>query len=185
MSGIFGKAKDYVWGLMNAPDTEPIDEAAGDGWYEDDDREERPERGYRDTYENEPRYEDEPRWKEKRPVSARQAQNNKVLEMYSRGNNSGTEVVIRHPMDVSEAAKVCDLIREDKMCVVDLAGMDRGMAQRIADFLGGACYAVNGCIQRISKDIFIIVAEGVRITGDLKDELEKDGYVIPKASGRR
>ena len=184
MNGIFGKAKDYVWGLMNAPDTEPMDEVS-DEWYEGDGHE-RPERGYRDMFEPEqpqPRYEEEPR-RERRNVSTRQAQNNKVLEMYNRGTG-GSEVVIRHPMDVSEAAKVCDFIREDKVCVVDLTGMDRGMAQRIADFLGGACYAINGCIQRISKDIFIIAPEGVRISGDVKDELEKDGYVIPKASGRR
>ena len=183
MTGIFGKAKDYVWGLMNAPDTEPLDDGSDDGWYEGEIREERA--SYRDPYENEPRYEDEPRVAPKRTSTARQAQNNKVLEMYAKGGNVGSEVVIRHPMDVSEAAKVCDLVREDKVCVVDLTGMERGMAQRIADFLGGACYAINGCIQRISKDIFIIAPEGVRISGDVKDELEKDGYVIPKASGRR
>ena len=182
MSGIIGKAKDYVWGLMNAPDTEPIDETSDDGWYEGDSVE---RQEYRDTFEAEPRYEEPPRVREKRNVSARQAQNNKVLEMYTRAQGSGSEVVIRHPMDVSEAAKVCDLVREYKVCVVDLTGMERSMAQRIADFLGGACYAVNGCVQRISRDIFIIAPEGVRISGDVKDELEKDGYVIPKASGRR
>ena len=182
MSGIFGKAKDYVWSLINAPNTEPIDDGSDDGWYEGEIREERA--AYRDTYESEPRYEEETRVPQKRTASARQAQNNKVLEMYSKGAG-GSEVVIRHPLDVSEAAKVCDLVREDKVCVVDLTGMERGMAQRIADFLGGACYAINGCIQRISKDIFIIAPEGVRISGDVRDELEKDGYVIPKASGRR
>jgi len=186
MTKIIGKAKDLMLGLINGPDTELVEETQGDGWYEGDDNDGGLVRGYKDTIEPGPRYDDEPRWKEKqRPAGARQTQNNKVLEMYGKGAGSAAEVVIRHPMDVSEAAKVCDLVREYKVCVVDLTGMDRNMAQRIADFLGGVCYAVNGCVQRISKDIFIIAPEGVRITGDVKDELEKDGYVIPKASGRR
>ena len=181
MSGIFGKVKDYVWGAMNAPDTEEVDDTS-DGWYdsrsERDDYWEMPHERESRNYDY-----DAPRRKDKRE-SARQAQNNKVLEMYNKGEVK-TEIILRHPMDVGEASKVCDFIRENKMCVVDLTGMERNMAQRIADFLGGACYAVNGCIQRISKDIFIIVPDGVRISGDVRDELEKDGYAIPKAHGRR
>jgi len=176
MSGIFGKVKDLVWGAMNAPNTEIVDE------YDDDDYEldEREERSSREEQWEMP-YAKEPRGHEKR---TRQAQNNKVLEMYGK-DGMKAEIILRHPMDVSDAAKVCDFIRDEKMCVIDLTGVERSMAQRIADFLGGACYAINGTIQRISKDIFIVVPSGVRISADIKDELEKDGYVMPKAHGRR
>ena len=181
MSAWIGSIKDYFVRLINGPEGEFIEDGQPEGgWHEGE-----PRGGtYRDEYAP-PHYEDELRFKEKRPVTARQAQNNKVLEMYARGTGTTTEVVIRHPADVSEAAKVCDFIKEDKVCVVDLTGMERNTAQRIADFLGGACYALNGCVQRISKDIFIIAPVGVLISGDVKDELEKDGYVIPKALGHR
>jgi len=178
MSGIFGKVKDLVWGAMNAPNTEVVDEYDDDdGIYEPNDRDERPDR----EEQWEMPYAKESRGQEKR---ARQAQNSKVLEMYGK-EGIKSEIMLRHPMDVSDAAKVCDHIRDEKVCVIDLTGVDRGMAQRIADFLGGACYAINGTIQRISKDIFIIVPSGVRISADIKDELEKDGYIMPKAHGRR
>ena len=177
MSGIFGKVKDLVWGAMNAPNTEMVDEYDDDGSYETDAQGERPDRD--DQWEMP--YSKESRSQEKR---ARQAQNSKVLEMYGK-DGVKAEIILRHPMDVSDAASVCDFIRDEKMCVIDLTGVDRSMAQRIADFLGGACYAINGTIQRISKDIFMVVPNGVRISADVKDELERDGYIMPKAHGRR
>ncbi|MCL2405763.1 MAG: cell division protein SepF [Defluviitaleaceae bacterium] len=181
MHGIIGKVKDAMWRAMNAPNTEDADVYDDDtsgGDYVTDYKDDRP--GDRDEQWEMP-YAKEPRGHEKR---ARQAQNSKVLEMYGKDGNKA-EIILRHPVDVSDAAKVCDYIREEKICVIDLTGVERSMAQRIADFLGGACYAINGTIQRFSKDIFIIVPNGVRIVTDIKDELEKDGYIMPKTHGRR
>jgi len=182
MSGIFGKMKDVVWRAVNAPNTEDIDGYDDDGYgsdYVEDYREERHDRGDRDDQW------EMPYAKESRPEKrARHAQNSKVLEMYGK-EGSKSEIILRHPADVSDAAKVCDFIRDEKVCVIDLTGVERGMAQRIADFLGGSCYAINGTIQRISKDIFIIVPSGVRISADMKDEMEKDGYIMPKTHVRR
>ena len=181
MSGIFGKVKDVVWRAMNAPNTEDVDgyDETGDdgGDYVTDYRDDRSDR----EEQWEMPYARESRGSEKR---ARHAQNNKVLEMYGK-EGMKAEIILRHPMDVSDAAKVCDFIRDEKICVIDLTGIERDMAQRIADFLGGACYAINGTIQRISKAIFIIVPSGVKISADIKDELAKDGFVMPKTHGRR
>ena len=181
MNGIFSRMKDSLWRTLNAPDTELVDEHDDDEWYEEE------EHDWELQTDRAREYHEPVRRKDRRTeTSARHAQNHKVLEMYGKatGNYGGPEVIVRHPVDVNEAAKICDFIREGKMGVVDLTGMERPMAQRIADFLGGACYAINGCIERISKDIFIIVPDGIRISGDVKDELEKDGYSIPKTHSR-
>ena len=178
MSGILGKVKDILWGAMNAPNTEMVDEFEVDDVYEPDPHDD----GYERVGDWEvPTTTRETRNQEKR---ARQLQNTKVLEMYGK-DGTKSEVILRHPANVNDAAKICDYIRDEKLCVIDLTGIDRNMAQRIADFLGGACYAINGTIQRISKDIFIVVPNGVRISADITDELEKDGYVMPKAYSRR
>jgi len=115
--------------------------------------------------------------------AARQAQNSKILGMYR--NDGGPEIKITHPQNVGEAADICDCICDGKACIVDLTGIERNMAQRIADFLGGSVYAVHGTIQRINNHIFIIVPEGVHISGAARNELEKDGYSFPRDSGRR
>jgi len=115
--------------------------------------------------------------------ATRQAQNSKVLDMYR--NDGGPEIKIAYPQNVSEAAGVCDSICDGKACVINLTGIERGMAQRIADFLGGAVYAVQGTIQRVDTHIFIIVPDGVRISGTTRADIEKDGYSFPKDGGRR
>ena len=189
MRNFVDNVKTGFWNLLNSPGTEPVEEELqDDDYYYEEEKAQRNDRSYRrdeDMYEDEYEHEPKPlRWNEKRPTTARQAQNNKVLEMHGKSSASHTEVVIRHPMDVGEAAKICDYVRDGKMCIIDLTGMDRTMAQRIADFLGGACYALDGTVQRVSKDIFVIVPDGVRIAADLKDELEKDGYVFPSRARR-
>jgi len=185
MGNFVDKVKSGFWNLINSPGSEPVDEGHDDDYYEDEQEEQG--RGYgrndRDDYEGE-YVPAQPRWNEKRPTSARQMQNNKILEMHGKGTPSKAEVIIRRPANVEEASKVCDLLRADKICVVDLTGMERSMAQRIADFLGGACYALDGSVQRVSRDIFVIVSEGVRVTADVQDELEKDGYVFPSRAHR-
>ena len=175
MSGIFDKMKDSLWGVLNSPGGVAVEV---DDWQDDDDM---VDSGH--VYEAETSREAAeplPRSKERRSETSRRTQGHKVLEMYGRpGDYNGPEVVIRHPSDVTEAAKICDFIRDGKMCVVDLTDMEREMAQRIADFLGGACYALDGTVQRVSKDIFVVVPDGVRVAADLQGELEKDGYVFP------
>jgi len=45
------------------------------------------------------------------------------------------------------------------------------VAQRIFDFSSGACFALNGNLQKVSKFIFLITPSNVDISGDLSDIL--------------
>ncbi|MCL2360922.1 MAG: cell division protein SepF [Defluviitaleaceae bacterium] len=197
MGNFVDKVKTGFWNLLNSPGTDPVDEEHEDGYYE----EEQEDYGYRTSRDNSRGYgrgrvhEDgdydeygsaplQPRWGDKRVTSARQAQNNKILEMHGKTGPPKAEIVVRRPMNVEDSCKICNMLCDEKICVVDLTGMERSMAQRIADFLGGACYALSGTVHRVSRDIFIIVPDGVRITAEMQDEMERDGYVFP-AKARR
>jgi len=175
-----GKFVDNVkagfWNLFNAPGTVPVDD--GDDEWEDDDHDRYKGRDMDDDYEDDRQASG---WGGgKRGQTSRQAQNNKVLEMHGKTRTAPTaEVVLSKPADMGECPKICDYIRDDKICIIDLTGMERDMAQRIADFLGGACYALDGSIQRISRDIFIVVPEGVRVSQTLQEEIERSGYAFP------
>jgi len=206
MRNLVNKVKNSFWNLLNPQPPGPDEDEYGDEHYEDDQsvygyrgsrddsryRGEREEggRSYQRSHdENSDYYDDassaQPRWGEKRPSSnARQAQNNKVLEMHGKAGLPRAEVVVRRPTNVEDSCKICNLLCEERICIVDLTGMERSMAQRIADFLGGACYAINGSIHRVSKDIFIIVPDGVRITAELAEEIEKDGYSFASKTRR-
>ena len=92
------------------------------------------------------------------------------------------QVVITYPTDVDDAASACDYIKQNKTCIINLEGVDRANAQRIADFLGGAAYAIDGDIQRVSTDIFIVAPANVNITGEFKEELKANGLILPWVS---
>ena len=50
------------------------------------------------------------------------------------------------------------------------------------EFLSGTCYSLNGYIQRVANNIFVIAPENVDVSGDFKEELKTKGIILPWAS---
>jgi len=101
--------------------------------------------------------------------------NSKVVNIHT---NVQMEVVVATPESLAEAGEVCDDLKAKKTVIVNLEKVDHDIAQRISDFLCGACYALEGSIQLISEDILIIGPINVDITGEFKE-------VVTRASGMR
>lgn len=93
------------------------------------------------------------------------------------------KVAVISPESYEDAQEICDNIKENRAVVVNLETVEFEISQRIVDFLSGACYALNGSIQKISNKIFIIAPENIDITGDFKDELIKTKGVFPWVTG--
>lgn len=89
------------------------------------------------------------------------------------------EVVVIQPAVYDEAQIICDHIKSKKPVVLNLDKMDKAVAQRIMDFVSGSCYTLNGNLQRITNNIFIIAPENVDIAGDFKEELKSNGIILP------
>ena len=49
-----------------------------------------------------------------------------------------------------------------------MEGLDMAIGQRIIDFMSGACYAIDGNLQKVSNYIFILTPKNVDISGDLQ-----------------
>jgi len=89
------------------------------------------------------------------------------------------QVVISCPKKVDDGQSICSNLKNGIICVVDLTGVEPVTAQRIADFLAGVTYTLNGDIQRISHDIFLAVPRSVDITSEVKKELKDSGIALP------
>ena len=63
-----------------------------------------------------------------------------------------------------------------------MEGIDLTLAQRIIDFVGGACYALDGSLQAISNNIFIAAPHDIEVTGDLREEILNESTVSPNLS---
>lgn len=121
--------------------------------------------------------------KKAKPKATRSTGPSKLVSINSRNNNrsNGTVRVIK-PQEFNEAQIVTDYLREGDSIVINMEGIEVHAAQRIIDFIGGACYALNGSLQAISANIFIAAPSNIDVTGDLRDEILNGSALAPELS---
>lgn len=107
----------------------------------------------------------------------RQVPNPKVVNLHA---NVQMEVVVASPESFEEAKGISDDIRNNKPVVINLEFVEQPIAQRITDFLCGACYALNGNIQRIADKIYMIAPGNVDIAAsiDFRKTLQNEGGLV-------
>lgn len=104
--------------------------------------------------------------------------------VYSINTNVQMQVVVIQPECYEDAQQICDQVKTKKPVVVNLERVEYPIAQRIMDFLSGTCYSLEGSIQRVANNIFIIAPENVEISGEFKEELKSRSVVFPWASNK-
>lgn len=109
--------------------------------------------------------------------SSKKQQTGKVVNIHA-GNQF--KMVVSQPNTFDDAQDICDHLKNKKPVVINLEGIEKQDAQRIIDFLSGSVYALDGSIQKVSCDIFVIAPNNVDVSGDLKDEL-RNKTVFPWA----
>jgi cell division inhibitor SepF len=82
------------------------------------------------------------------------------------------KVVIMQPETFDDARDVCDHLKNKKPIVVNLENLNKETAQRVIDFLSGSVYGLDGDIQKVSSNIFLIAPSNVDIMGAIRDEFK-------------
>lgn len=132
------------------------------------------DKSFKSYYEEEDEEEDyAPRRPKARP--ARTTNPSKLVSINSRSNNrSSNQVYVIKPQEFNEAQNVTDYLKQGKTIVINMEGIEVHAAQRIIDFIGGACYALDGSLKAISANIFIAAPSNIDVSGDLRDEILND-----------
>lgn len=104
-------------------------------------------------------------------------QSGKVVNIHT-GNQF--KMVVAQPNTFEDAKDICDHLKSKKPVVINLEGIEKHDAQRIIDFLSGSIYALDGSIQKVSCDIFVIAPNNVDVSGDLDEEI-RNKTVFPWA----
>ena len=90
--------------------------------------------------------------------TAKSSQNSKLVSINSRSDRDSyddSEVFVIKPDEFDDAQMIIDHLNRGQIIVINMEDLDLPTAQRIADFIGGASYAVNGLFQAISGNIFL------------------------------
>ena len=142
MARIFGKLREFMTGEYDEYDEEEYDE------YEEDDEE-----GAASVKENQYTTLREVKKEKQTQYHSNDKKNSNVYHI-----NPGVKmhIVIMQPACYEDAQKICDCIKEEKPVVINLERVEYTVAQRIMDFLSGTCYSLEGSIQKVANNIFVI-----------------------------
>lgn len=74
---------------------------------------------------------------------------------------------------MEDAREVADTLLANKAVILNLNNIDVDLARRVLDFAVGSAYALNGTLQKITDSIYVIVPDGVDISGAFVDGLSQ------------
>jgi cell division inhibitor SepF len=92
-------------------------------------------------------------------------------------NQNKVKMVIVQPTSFEEACAFCANIKERKSVVLNLEHVDNGIARRIIDYVAGVCYGLEGHIQKVSNQIFLVAPYNYEIANEL-ERGEKDRFSV-------
>lgn len=108
------------------------------------------------------------------PVTTKTSKiSNKVVNIHT---NSNMKLVVHEPLSYEDAPKVIDDLKMRKTVVINLEGLELETKKQIFDFINGGLYSLEGNIQKVTKDIFVVAPNNVEIDGNVKDEIRSKGF---------
>lgn len=172
MANIFDKFLDSMKLYDDAEDEEEeLTEELPEEEEEYEEEQEKPKKSFfsrRQPREEEPEEEEE----EEEPVAERprpaRTYTRTGSPMRTAPSRGGMEVNMIRPTSMDDARDICDMLLSGRAVVINLEGVQVDLAQRIIDFSSGACYSIDGNLQKISSYIFIITPSNIELTGEFQ-----------------
>lgn len=100
-------------------------------------------------------------------------------------NAKPVKMLIIEPESFEEVQAIVDHLKNRRVVIINLEETEKGVARRIADFVGGAIYALDGSMQRINGSIFLFTPAHIEVAMPLHTDFkgrEKEREVAPSAS---
>jgi len=101
---------------------------------------------------------------------------NNVIKVHS---NTDMKVFICEPTKYEDCTKAfydVDELKNRKVVVLNIEGMELEDQKQVFEFIKGAVYALEASIQKISNGIFVLAPCNVQIDGRLSDRYERNYF---------
>jgi len=79
-------------------------------------------------------------------------------------------VVVSEPTNFEDSQGIADHLKSRRQVIINMEATDKDVAQRILDFVSGACYALDGRVQKIGDGVFLFAPYNVDITSEVKEQ---------------
>lgn len=124
-----------------------------------------------EEYEDYSNYEVEDNYEEVNEAPKSKRVNNNVVNLHT---NSNMKIIVHEPLSYDEAPVIVNDLKMRKTVVVNLEQLNNETKRQIFDFISGGLYSLEGNIQKVTTDIFVLAPSNVEIDG-LKDEIKHKG----------
>lgn len=99
---------------------------------------------------------------------------NKIVSI--KNNNILPKIVLKKPVEFQDIMEIIDDVKSKRTVVINMIEVDSKHAQRMIDYIVGACYALNGSFEEIAKSIYIFAPENVEVSNELKSEISRNNF---------
>lgn len=94
-----------------------------------------------------------------------------VVSMPSLGSSGKVRISIQEPLEYEDGPHVIDAISQSQTVVLNLEMLEVEKKRQIFDFVSGGVYALHGDIEKVTKDIYVIVPKGVTVDSKLTESV--------------
>jgi len=98
---------------------------------------------------------------------------NNVIKVHS---NADMKVSICEPDKYEDCTKAVDEIKNRKVVVLNIEGLELEAQKQIFEFIKGSVYSLEASIQKVSNGIFVIAPSNVQIDGRLGERFERNYF---------
>ncbi len=79
------------------------------------------------------------------------------------------------PTGFNDVQQVEDRFKRDQPVIVNLQGVDRDLSRRLIDFGSGLCYGLEGDMERVADQVFLLTPNGAQVSDDDRRLLSEGG----------
>lgn len=75
-------------------------------------------------------------------------------------------VVVVSPTSFEEARKAVDSLKIGKPIMANFEETEKDVARRFIDFASGACYALDGMVEKIGRNVFLFATKNIAVSSE-------------------
>ncbi len=80
------------------------------------------------------------------------------------------------PESFADAKVVADEFKRQVPVVLNLQTVDRDLARRLIDFASGICYALDGSMEKLASQVFLLIPASMEVSDEDRRRIEERGY---------
>lgn len=79
------------------------------------------------------------------------------------------------PTGFNDVQQVADKFRRNQPVIVNMQGLDRDLSRRLIDFSSGLCYGLEGDMERVADQVFLLTPSGAEVSDDERRRIREGG----------